>query len=194
MLAERSDTKSNIKLDGFRSRLQAFYVSSQRVLIERNSLSVDDIYVKNVFVVGSKEEKSTFFEMKISSKRFVLFKELFISFLRICFQLVAFVWEHKRQKAMWMGFLLRLELICEWFSGFVWVYAEVTPSFPFLKVCLFSLFLPLLIFDFWFVLKFFAVLLWIILCVCVCVCVCLFDMLYSLLVVCYWFCVCMCAC
>ena len=44
LLAERYDTKSNVKLGRFRSQLQASYVS--RVVIQRSSLSVDDnIYI-----------------------------------------------------------------------------------------------------------------------------------------------------
>ena len=45
LLAEWYDTKSNVKLGGFRSQLQASYVSCHTV-IQRNSLSVDDnIYI-----------------------------------------------------------------------------------------------------------------------------------------------------
>ena len=41
LLAERSDTKSNVKLGGFRSELQASYVSSHTgIVIQRNGLSV----------------------------------------------------------------------------------------------------------------------------------------------------------
>ena len=42
LLGEQSYTKSNVKLGGFRSQLQASYVFSQTLLIQRNSLSVDD--------------------------------------------------------------------------------------------------------------------------------------------------------
>ena len=43
LLAEQYDTKSNVKLGGFRSKLQASYVSSHtEVVIQRKSLSVDD--------------------------------------------------------------------------------------------------------------------------------------------------------
>ncbi len=44
LLAEWSDTKFNVKLGGFRSQLQASYMFNQiwRVVIQRNSLSVDD--------------------------------------------------------------------------------------------------------------------------------------------------------
>ena len=47
LLAVRSDTKSNVKLGGFRSQLQASYVSSH--VIQRNSLPVDgNIYISKV--------------------------------------------------------------------------------------------------------------------------------------------------
>ena len=51
MLAERSDTKSKVKLGGFQSHLQASYVSSHTEELWYNeSLSVDDnIYIFNLF-------------------------------------------------------------------------------------------------------------------------------------------------
>ena len=48
LLAERYDTKSNIMLSGFRSQLQASYMSShtEELWYNENSLSVDDnIYI-----------------------------------------------------------------------------------------------------------------------------------------------------
>ena len=48
MYAFWSNTKSNVKLGGFRSQLQAPYVPShtEKFVIQRNSLSVDDdIYI-----------------------------------------------------------------------------------------------------------------------------------------------------
>ena len=46
----------------------------------------------------------------MSTKRFVLFRiYLFILFLHTCFQLVAFVTEHIWQKALLMGYSMRLE-------------------------------------------------------------------------------------
>ena len=51
LLVERFDTKSNVKLGGFRSQLQASYVSSHTEELWYNeSLSVDDyIYIKFFF-------------------------------------------------------------------------------------------------------------------------------------------------
>ena len=42
LLAERYDTKSNVMLGGFRSQLQASYLSSQEVLWNNKTVSVYD--------------------------------------------------------------------------------------------------------------------------------------------------------
>ena len=46
LLAERCDTKSNVKLGRFRSKLQKSYVSKH---IERNSLSENDYIYMHAF-------------------------------------------------------------------------------------------------------------------------------------------------
>ena len=46
LLAERYDTKSNVKLGGFRSQLQASYVSRHTGELGYNeTMSVDEIYI-----------------------------------------------------------------------------------------------------------------------------------------------------
>ena len=71
----------------------------------------DDIYkFCFFFFVGQKREKSKYFKMNRSTYRYVFFKNyLFHSYIWVCFRLVVFIREH---------------LI--FFSGFVWVYTEVT--------------------------------------------------------------------
>ena len=54
---------------------------------------------------------SKYFKMNMSIKRFVFLKNhLFCSYIRLCFQLVAFAREHMWHKAIWMGHAIRLEL------------------------------------------------------------------------------------
>ena len=56
-----------------------------------------------------------YFKMSRSMKRFALFLGfiyLFYSYIRVCFQLIALVREHIWHKALFMGYLLRLELTC----------------------------------------------------------------------------------
>ena len=78
------------------------------------------------FAVDPKREKSYNFKMNRSTQRFVFFKELFCSYTRVCFQLVAFVREHMWLKAIWIGHPMRLKLnLPEWIwvllgAAFIW--------------------------------------------------------------------------
>ena len=59
--------------------------------------------VKMSFFIGLKIEKSKYFKMKWSLKRSIFLKNyLFRSYIRVCFQLVAFDRELMRHKAIWM--------------------------------------------------------------------------------------------
>ena len=131
-----------------------------------------------------------YIKMNRSTKWEVFFKKyLFCPCIHACFQLVAFVREHMWHKALWMGYLMRFDecSLVECFSGFVWVYIKVTPSFPFLECVYFVCFYPQWVIDIWYVIKvLIKALLWVVMCLfkwfqmpltvtfsllCVCVCV-----------------------
>ena len=79
LLDERYDTKFDVNLVGFRSQSQESYVSShtERVVIQRNSLSVDDCLYVYIYIYSL---KSAYLGSKLLFKQ-VLLKtmELFIT-------------------------------------------------------------------------------------------------------------------
>ena len=125
-----------------------------------------------------------YFKMRRSTKRFVFleFINLFCSYIRVCFQLDAFVSEHAWHKALLMGYSMRFELtrVCS-LNGFQCVmvfFMNAGPSF-FLDCVSLKSTLPLI--YFWYLIR----------CVCVCVCVGVFsDFTYSYFFSVYvWMCV-----
>ena len=70
--------------------------------------------------------------MSKSTKRFVFFRIYFCSYMRVYFQLDAFVREHVWRQALLMGCLMRLELtrvFFKWFSVGYGFCMNVGPSF-----------------------------------------------------------------
>ena len=118
---------------------------------------------------------------------------LFCSYIRVCFQLIAYVREHIWHKALLIGYPMRIELTRLNDFLLVMVYIEVFLSF-YLSVFYLSLLYPSLIFDVFVVVclrmcvcvgvvldftnSYFSCV-----CVCVCVCVCFGDLCMCVYVV-----------
>ena len=84
---------------------------------------------------------STFFKW-IGPRRDLYFSRfiyLLRSYIRVCFQLVAFVREHIWDNVLWIGYSMKLELTRLKFESFSFVYGFIWRSlisFFFLRVCL----------------------------------------------------------
>ena len=147
------------------------------------------------------------------SKRYVFFKtNTFLSYRRVCFQLVAFVRQHlviyyffvwMWYKAIWMGHPMILELtrvgwLVEWFFPILYqfIYRGHCFILDFSSSSSLSLsqsvspvlprgYIYPIVFDIWYAIKFFVVLLWVLVCVSMylCMSVCIVDMLLSLFVI-----------
>ena len=77
-----------------------------------------------------------FFSMSRSTKRCVFFYDLFCLYIRVCFQVAAFVRKHICHKVLLLGYPTRLELarVCSLMVfSWLWVYIEVN---HFLRECL----------------------------------------------------------
>ena len=122
----------------------------------------------------------------VGPRRYLYFLEfiyLFCFYIRVCFQLVAFVREHIWNKALLMGYSMRVEIprVCSLNDFHLLMGLYGGPHLFFFQCVDLSLLYPSLIFDMllsWCVcvLEWFLISLTVIfLCVCVCVCVCVCE-------------------
>ena len=67
-----------------------------------------------IYIVVSPNREYKYFKIGRSTKRFVFFEciYLFCSYIRVCFQLLAFAREHIWHKVWLMGYSMRLEITC----------------------------------------------------------------------------------
>ena len=83
------------------------------------------------FVISPKREKKNISKWICPQRDLYFFENyLFHSYMHVCFQLVAFVSEHMRHEAIWMGYPMRLKLTCVGLSHWVlYSYGLVAPMF-----------------------------------------------------------------